>query len=333
MRARVYRADHPPLLPRTVQIIATVTCINYSRKIKTEPAPALDGSVAAPRPYLSSSAVVLSEFLKVFMATWLVIRDEGGISKGQSKIYQSVFVEWGQTLRMALPAALYAVQNNLLFIALSHLDSAVYQIVYQIKTLTTAMFAVLILRKRVTRWQWVSLVLLATGVAIVQLGVNSKKAHKSGNRSPFVGICAVLAACLSSGFAGIYFEKVLKTAKQSVWIRNIQLGIFGGMASIVTMFVVDGDALSTYGFFHGYSNLTWTVIALQASTGLIVAITIKYTDNIVKAFAGAFAIIGASMVSVYINGLVLDRNFVFGGGLVVVATYIYGTNKPKKASN
>ena len=47
---------------------------------------------------------------------------------------------------------------------------------------------------------------------------------------------------------------------------------------------VDGDALSTYGFFHGYSNLTWTVIALQASTGLIVAITIKYTDNIVKAF-------------------------------------------------
>lgn len=42
--------------------------------------------------------------------------------------------------------------------------------------------------------------------------------------SPFVGLVAVLVACCSSGFAGVYFEKILKESKQSVWIRNIQLG-------------------------------------------------------------------------------------------------------------
>lgn len=42
--------------------------------------------------------------------------------------------------------------------------------------------------------------------------------------SQFVGLVAVLMACVSSGFAGVYFEKILKETKQSVWVRNIQLG-------------------------------------------------------------------------------------------------------------
>lgn len=42
--------------------------------------------------------------------------------------------------------------------------------------------------------------------------------------SQFVGVMAVLIACISSGFAGVYFEKILKETKQSIWVRNIQLG-------------------------------------------------------------------------------------------------------------
>lgn len=44
--------------------------------------------------------------------------------------------------------------------------------------------------------------------------------------SQFIGLLAVLMACVSSGFAGVYFEKILKETKQSVWVRNIQLGEF-----------------------------------------------------------------------------------------------------------
>lgn len=49
-----------------------------------------------------------------------------------------------------------------------------------------------------------------------------KEALSAG--SQFVGVTAVLVACCSSGFAGVYFEKILKESKQSVWVRNIQLG-------------------------------------------------------------------------------------------------------------
>ncbi len=39
-----------------------------------------------------------------------------------------------------------------------------------------------------------------------------------------VGLLAVLFACFSSGFAGVYFEKLLKGSSTGVWMRNIQLG-------------------------------------------------------------------------------------------------------------
>jgi UDP-sugar transporter A1/2/3 len=52
----------------------------------------------------------------------------------------------------------------------------------------------------------------------------SKKSDDSELGSPIIGLISVLLACFSSGFAGVYFEKILKGSPCSVWIRNIQLG-------------------------------------------------------------------------------------------------------------
>ena len=40
-----------------------------------------------------------------------------------------------------------------------------------------------------------------------------------------IGLVAVLIACFSSGFAGVYFEKLLKGSKVSLWMRNVVLGM------------------------------------------------------------------------------------------------------------
>ena len=40
-----------------------------------------------------------------------------------------------------------------------------------------------------------------------------------------IGLVSVLAACVSSGLAGVYFELLVKTGAQtSIVIRNLQLG-------------------------------------------------------------------------------------------------------------
>jgi UDP-sugar transporter A1/2/3 len=74
-----------------------------------------------------------------------------------------------ETLKLLIPAGLYTLQNNLLFVALSNLDAATYQVTYQLKILTTALFSVLMLGKKLDSIKWISLVLLMMGVSFVQV--------------------------------------------------------------------------------------------------------------------------------------------------------------------
>ena len=86
---------------------------------------------------------------------------------------------------------------------------------YQLKILTTALFTVAILRRQLILTQWVALVVLLLGVAMVQLAQTEPEKSSSNKSSGpeqnrLIGFSAALAACVLSGFAGIYFEKILK---------------------------------------------------------------------------------------------------------------------------
>ena len=58
--------------------------------------------------------------------------------------------------------------------------------------------------------QWLSLVMLALGVGLVQVSSveNKDDAEKDGKENRILGLVAVLLSCCTSGFAGVYFEKV-----------------------------------------------------------------------------------------------------------------------------
>jgi UDP-sugar transporter A1/2/3 len=105
---------------------------------------------------------------------------------------------------------LYIVQNNLLYVSASHLDAATYQVTYQLKILTTAMFAVLMLGRSLSKHQWCALVTLVAGVAMVQVSGSEAPVALGREQNRLIGFSAALGACLLSGFAGIYFEKILK---------------------------------------------------------------------------------------------------------------------------
>ena len=48
--------------------------------------------------------------------------------------------------------------------------------------------------------------------------------EKGMNRAS--GLITVLGACILSGLAGVYFEKVLKGSNTTLWVRNVQLSFF-----------------------------------------------------------------------------------------------------------
>ncbi|KAM9848536.1 solute carrier family 35 member A3a [Aulostomus maculatus] len=300
------------------QTTTLVLTMRYSRTLQAE----------GPR-YLASSAVVAAELIKILTCVMLVFKENSySVRALNSILRQEIAHKPIETLKLAIPSGIYTLQNNLLYIALSNLDAATYQVTYQLKILTTALFSVSMLGRRLGVYQWLSLLILMAGVALVQWPSDSveatdKKALSAG--SQVVGVTAVLVACCSSGFAGVYFEKILKESKQSVWVRNIQLGMFGLMFGFLGMLTYDGKRVLDSGMFQGYNTVTFVVVALQALGGLVIAAVIKYADNILKGFATSLSIILSTLISYFwLQDFDPSGVFFFGAALVIGATFLYG---------
>ena len=108
--------------------------------------------------YASTVAIFLAELLKMplclVMAAWQS-REHGGLC---TLIREEVVGKWLQTFKTGVPALAYTVQGNLLFVALANLEAPTYQVMAQGKTLFTAVFARLLLKKQLQPSQWVALI-------------------------------------------------------------------------------------------------------------------------------------------------------------------------------
>ena len=148
------------------------------------------------------------------------------------------------SLVVSPPAALYLFQNNILYVALANLSAPVFQVCYQSKLVTTALVSVLMLNRKYSKLQWLCFVFLGLGVAIVVLGEQKDTAEEKDLNIP-VGLFAVAMASLSSAFAGVWFEKVVKGAGNagtgagkptSLWVRNVELAFFSICFSVIYNF-------------------------------------------------------------------------------------------------
>ncbi|CAM9142654.1 unnamed protein product [Lampetra planeri] len=281
--------------------------------------------------FFATSAVVMAEVLKVLTCLLIIILQKKlNVKEMVFFLLDSIVFQYKDTLKLAVPSLIYTLQNNLQYIAISNLPAATFQVTYQLKILTTALFSVIMLRKSLSRVQWVSLLLLFAGVAIVQVqqeGNKEASVSNGSNQNYMVGLVAVVISCLSSGFAGVYFEKILKGSSASVWVRNVQLGIFGMALGMLGLWWNDGAAVAEHGFLFGYSGMVWCVILNQAFGGLLVAVVVKYADNILKGFATSFSIIVSTVMSIYLFGFHVDLLFTMGAGLVISAVYMYSLPK------
>lgn len=283
--------------------------------------------------YFATSAVVLSEGLKVLTSMMILAAQEGTFIKLMCYLRDNIWRQPLDCLKVSVPAFIYTLQNNLLYIALSNLDAATFQVSYQLKILTTALFSVLMLKKKLSPQQWSALVILFVGVALVQFRPEDSKSSKTAttDQRPSMGLFAVILSCFMSGFAGVYFEKILKGTKQSLWLRNVQLGSMSVIIGLITMEIKDGPKIQERGFFFGYDYVVWIVIVFQSLGGLLVAVVVKYADNILKGFATSAAIVLSCIASIYLFDFKLSFPFTTGAFLVIISVYIYSKFVPENS--
>lgn len=178
------------------------------------------------------------------------------------------------------------------------------------------------------------------GVSLVQLKTDDKHSEtdKGGpEKNRWIGMLAVIVSCLMSGFAGVYFEKILKGTKQTVWLRNVQLGFLGTILGLITMEIKEGPTIREKGFFFAYDYVVWIAIFLQSFGGLLVAVVVKYADNILKGFATSAAIILSCIASMYFFDFKLTIQFTVGALFVMLSVYMYSyfvpQSKPSEAQS
>jgi len=283
-------------------------------------------SISTEQKYIPTTVVICMEVVKLIACSVMHLASHLSSKMDGTQLgFKGVIIAASGGIRdgmlqMLIPAAIYALQNNLLFIALSNLDSTIFQVTYQLKTVATALCMAGMLGRKISYKNWLALALLMLGVAIVQIQTMQPRTFdQSLPKDPIadasldqeemdllqdipvqsalavevsdtaqnhlLGIAAVLAACLSSGFAGTYFEKVVKRSSKSLWARNVQLGIFGIFFSVLACVQNDASRILKEGYFTGYTFGTFLIVINQALGGIIVAVVVKYADNLLKAFS------------------------------------------------
>lgn len=76
--------------------------------------------------YLTSTAVVSAEATKIVAAFAVMLYQHRG--RAFAEAWQGVVVHWQDTVMVGVPAFLYLIQNNLLYVATTHLDAATCQV-------------------------------------------------------------------------------------------------------------------------------------------------------------------------------------------------------------
>ncbi|KXG53178.1 Nucleotide-sugar transporter [Penicillium griseofulvum] len=129
---------------------------------------------AGGKRYLTSTAVFLVEVVKLAISLTMALYDVSKTAPPSMPATSLFFsltstVFSGDSWKLAIPAGLEVLSNSLLFIALSNLRAASFQITFQLKFLTTAVFGLMLLKRSIPPRKWGLLLLLVVGVALVQI--------------------------------------------------------------------------------------------------------------------------------------------------------------------
>jgi UDP-sugar transporter A1/2/3 len=97
--------------------------------------------------------------------------------------------------------------------------------------------------------------------------------------------------------------------------------------------VEDTEEISRRGFFHGWNHWVVLVIFLQAGAGLVVALVVKFSDNIYKGFAGGIStVLTIVMDYVFFDDTDITKSFLLGTLIVLLSTSAFQSSQSRKES-
>lgn len=306
------------LLGLVVQNTATIILLKISFRPSAE-------------SYATSTVVFLSELAKLITCSVLVG------CRSQKDLVATITSMSTQRL-LFLPSALYVLQNNLLLFGARRLSPLVYLICTQTKVLTTAALSRIVLGVRLSRLQFVSLLLLTVGVICVQreaIHEQNPVLTEETFSGVLPGLFAVLSAALTSATAGTILEKIYKSSSperdrvvHDVWTRNLQLSLISVPFSVIGIASQDKSIVFKGKFLVGYDGIVWCIVGMQTAGGIIIGFVMKYASNILKCLAVAISVCFCALYSIATDEMAMSTSTFIGIFAVVAAVFMYSLSPP-----
>lgn len=292
--------------------------------------------------YSKYECLLVGEVIKIVFSAWMIqqqLAENGNNNKGQdsngaANAHKNTRARLTYLVmtskKMIVLAMIYGAMNILSFVSLRNIGAGMFTIFAQCKILSTGVFSSIILRRKYSWTKWRALIALMLGVLLFSEPIWGNPENlfaKNEGASPLIGTVAVLIEVTLSGFASIYFEKVIKTdpLQLSIWERNFQLAL-GSFPVYVAFIIADGGG--TAGFGGGWSVLASIVALLGAAGGLLVALSIKYGDSILKTLATTGAIVLSSLLDwVFLDGPLTPSMMIAGCQVIIsICNYTFDTS-------
>ncbi len=272
--------------------------------------------------YNSATVPFVSELLKLTVCSVIALvqyrKDPTSIS--------SVRETWG---KYAVIGLLYAIQNNLAFVALLYIDPGTMEVLGQVKIPLTAFMFARVFAKTYEKIQIAGLALITGGAMLSRAELVecfwSGEDDESVCKSAAIGISVLAIMCCISTFAGIANEYLLKSERNgSLFWQNVQLYAATLFFDLISALVrIDRKEKTLHSFFEGYTWMTWALIVNLAVVGISVSITLKYADNVVHAIATALAMVLSMIFTVLMTAYVLNVHAVVGILFVLLGVLLY----------
>jgi len=152
----------------------------------------------------------------------------------------------------------------------------------------------------------------------------------SRDSSQTTGVLATLGISLSSGFASVYTEKVIKVRGNNDTRNNYSLAYMQVQLASASLIIIgcwallkDASDIITYGLWKNFNAAAYVSVINSALGGLTVAAVLKFADAILKGYSTALSVVLTGLFSMLFFGTELNALYFLGMVNVVVSMHLY----------
>jgi len=183
-------------------------------------------------------------------------------------------VDWVQNWKFAIPALLYSINNNLFVYILRIVPGSVFQMLSNLRSLYTGVLFYFLMDRRLSRQQWMALVLLVVGAGLCQYANTDDDSNL--RVSQWGVFLSVVYGFISVG-AGVWSELLLKKGTKGIHLDNSQLYAYGMFFNFVGVLVAARAGGGWHGGMRGWDVWsTWLICFNMAATGIVCSLVLKY---------------------------------------------------------